>query len=87
VAATGLSARERAILQAPAVVARPLALLARDPEQRWMLSQPRRVRRSYVSEVVDGPPIARLEEFWILRQPPDVRRSYVERVLRRRNGR
>jgi hypothetical protein len=78
---TELSRVERAVLSAPAVVARPLAAVTRDPEQRWMLSQPRTVRTSYLRDVIDGPPIARLEEFWMIRQPPEVRMSYIRKVL------
>ena len=78
---TELSRVERAVLGGPAVVARPLAVFTRDAEQRWMLSQPRAVRRSYLQEIVDGPPIPRLEEFWMMRQPPEVRMSYIRNVL------
>jgi hypothetical protein len=80
-----VSAFERAVIRAPSAIARPLAAMAKEPEQRWMLKQPRRVRVSYLRDIVDGPPIPRLEEFWMLRQPSAVRRSYVDKVLNR-NG-
>jgi hypothetical protein len=78
---TELSRAQRAVLSAPAALTRPLAAVTRDPEQRWMLSQPRAVRISYLHDIIDGPPIPRLEEFWMIRQPPEVRLSYIRKVL------
>jgi hypothetical protein len=80
-AARDIGALQRAVLRAPAPVARPLACLTGDAEQRWMLSQPRAVRESFLRDVIDGPPIARLDEFWMLRQSNEVRQSYVRQVL------
>lgn len=47
-------------------------------KERWMLRQPRSVRRSYVQEVLEG---GGNEEAWMLLQPDDVRESYVREVL------
>jgi hypothetical protein len=46
---------ERAILLAPDAIARRAAALTDDAEQAWMLRQPRAVRESYVSEVLEAP--------------------------------
>ena len=72
---------ERSILLAPDPIARAVALVARTPEQRWMLCQPRAVRRSYVAEVLDRPDQSNAAEIWLLRQPNAVRASYVRQVL------
>jgi hypothetical protein len=72
---------ERSVLLAPDAIARALALVARAPEQRWMLCQPRQVRRSYVTEVLDRPGRRNAAEIWLLRQPKTVRASYVHDVL------
>jgi hypothetical protein len=77
-----LSAPERAVLVAPDRVARAAASVLLDAEQRWLLRQPRPVRRSFALEVLsrgDGDPIA--QERWMLLQSDDVRRSYVAEVL------
>ena len=77
------SAAERQILTAPDVVARAAAPMAADPEQAWMLRQPRALRRSYAEEVFGRED----EEFhapvWMLQQPRAVRLSYLEDVVRR----
>ncbi|MDX6641443.1 MAG: hypothetical protein QOF12_2454 [Solirubrobacteraceae bacterium] len=52
-----------------------------DPRQRWMLRQPRPVRRSYAREVLGRPDEGRLAERWMLLQAESVRRSYVREVL------
>ena len=72
---------ERSILLAPGPVARAAARVARGREQRWMLCQPRDVRRSYVVEVLDRPDQRNAAEIWLLRQPNAVRASYVREVL------
>jgi len=72
---------ERSLLLAPGPVARAAARMARAPEQRWMLCQPREVRRSYVAEVLDRPDQQNAAEIWLLRQPSAVRASYVRDVL------
>src|SRR4051812_46828782 len=46
---------DRTILIGPDWVARAAASAVRDPRQRWMLRQPRAVRRSYADEVLGRP--------------------------------
>jgi hypothetical protein len=46
-----------------------------------MLRQSRRVRDSYVREVIDRGGDERLAEIWMLRQPQAVRESYIKEVL------
>ena len=75
------SATERSILTAPGPVARTAARAARDPEQRWMLMQPREVRRSFAEEVFGRPDSAERQEAWMLRQRKAVRESFVKEVL------
>ena len=72
---------ERSFLLAPDAIARAVARVARAPEQRWMLCQPREVRRSYVVQVLDRPDQRNAAEIWLLRQPNAVRASYVRNVL------
>lgn len=72
---------ERAVLLGPDRVARAAAARARRPEERWMLRQPRAVRRSYVHDVLGGGDPTRAEAAWLLRQPEPVRESYVREVL------
>ena len=48
-----------------------------------MLSLPRSVRKSFLHDVIDGPPIEHLDEFWMIRQSPEVRMSYIRNVLNR----
>jgi hypothetical protein len=71
----------RSILLAPGPLARAAALGANTPEQRWMLVQPRAVRRSYVEQVLDRPADPDAQMRWMLGQPDAVRRSYVRDVL------
>jgi hypothetical protein len=71
----------RTILLAPAAVAKAAALAVNTPEERWMLAQPRDVRRSYVQEVLDRPNDPNAQERWMLRQPDAVRLSYIRDVL------
>ncbi len=75
------SETERSILTAPGPVARAAALAARDPEQRWMLAQPREVRRSFAEEVFGRDDAEARQEVWMLRQPRAVRESFVRQVL------
>jgi hypothetical protein len=75
------SATERSILTAPGPVARAAAVAARDPEQRWMLTQSREIRRSFAAEVFGRHDAHLRQEIWMLRQPRPVRESYVENVL------
>ena len=72
---------ERSILTAPGPVARAAALAAREPEQRWMLTQPREVRRSFADEVFGRPDMEERQEMWMLRQPRAVRESFIRQVL------
>jgi hypothetical protein len=71
-------------LLAPDALTRTLAAVEVDPERRWLLSQPRAVRRTFVAEVIDRPDDPRADERWLLLQDDAVRRSYVEQVLDRR---
>ena len=71
----------RTILLAPGAVAKAAALAAKTAEERWMLAQPRDVRRSYVEEVLDRPNDRNAQERWMLRQPDAVRLSYIRDVL------
>ena len=50
-------------------------------EQRWMLAQPREIRRSYVEAVLDRPEDPNAQERWMLLQIDRVRLSYVRDVL------
>ena len=79
------SATERSILTAPGPVARTAARAAREPEQRWMLMQPREVRRSFADEVFGRPDADERQEIWMLRQPKAVRESFVREVLLRQD--
>ena len=74
---------ERSILVAPGPVARAAALAAREPEQRWMLTQPREVRRSFAEEVFGREDAEERQEVWMLRRPRAVRESFIEHVLMR----
>ena len=66
------------VLLGPAAVRRAAARRATNPQERWMLTQPTEVRRSFVREVLEK---RGNEEAWMLLQPDDVRRSYVADVL------
>lgn len=71
---------EREVLLAPDVIARAAAAIADRPEQRWMLSQPRDVRRSYVRDVIGQGDEDAAQRRWMLRAPEAVRESYIEVV-------
>jgi hypothetical protein len=75
------SETERSILTAPSPVARAAALAAREPDQRWMLTQPRAVRRSFAEEVFGHDDAEHRQELWMLRQPRAVRDSFIAHVL------
>lgn len=77
---------ERAVLMGPDWVARAAASAVPDPRQRWMLRQPRAVRRSYAEECLGRPGEERLAEAWMLLQPDRVRISYVDEVLNAPEG-
>lgn len=72
---------ERSVLMGPDWVARAAASTRTDPRERWMLRQPRDVRRSYAREVLGRPGEERLAEAWMLMQDEPVRLSYVDEVL------
>lgn len=74
---------ERSILTAPGPVARAASYAAREPEQRWMLTQPRELRRSFAEEVFGREDADVHQEVWMLRRPRSVRESFIERVLLR----
>ena len=71
----------RMVLMAPDVVTRSLAARETDPERRWLLEQPRAVRRSFVEHVIDTGGSRRAQERWLLLADEPVRRSFVEQVL------
>ena len=75
------SATERSILTAPGAIARAASVAAREPEQRWMLTQPREIRRAFAAEVFGREDADQRQEVWMLRQPQAVRDSFVENVL------
>ncbi len=72
---------ERQILLAPDPIARAAAPMAPEPEQRWMLKQPRDVRRSFAEEVFERPDEERRQQAWMLHQRRDVRESFAREVL------
>lgn len=72
---------ERSVLLAPDWVARRVAALAGDAEQRWMLAQPQPVRADYVRRVLDAGGSERVQTIWMLRQAGPVRESYIREVL------
>jgi hypothetical protein len=71
----------RSILLSPAPVAKAATLGTGKREHRWMLAQPREVRRSYVEAVLDRPEDPHAQERWMLLQTDRVRLSYVRDVL------
>jgi hypothetical protein len=77
-----MSTLERRVLLAPDSVARAVSARLRDRKARWMLGQPRHVRRSYVEEVLGGRGDREVrEQRWMLLQDDPVRLSYVDQVL------
>jgi hypothetical protein len=80
------NANERRILTAPAPVARAAAKVAALPEQRWILTQPRDVRRSYADDVLGHPDERLRQQIWMLRQNKAVRESYITEVLEAPRG-
>jgi hypothetical protein len=72
----------RAVLLGPDVLARAAVSRVETAEEEWMLRQPRRVRESYVRQVLDRPGDGTLlAELWMLRLPDAVRESYCRDVL------
>ena len=80
--ALGFPRMDKAVLLGPTALTKAAALAARQPEERWLLRQPRRVRAGYVTEVIDAPEEPNAEEIWMLRQAKAVRKSYIREVLR-----
>jgi hypothetical protein len=78
---------ERQLLLAPDVVARAAARMAPLLEQRWMLRQPRQLRRSFAEEVFEQPDMERRQQAWMRGQDDDVRESFIEHVLERQRPR
>jgi hypothetical protein len=76
-----VSSTELRVLTAPDPVARAAARFTPEREQRWMLCQPRAVRRSFAEEVFGRPDADLRQQVWMLRQPREVRESYIEQVL------
>jgi hypothetical protein len=76
-----LSRIARSVLLSASPVASAAALASFRPEQRWMLNQPREIRRSFVAEVVDAGGTRLAQERWMLLQDDDVRASYADKVL------
>jgi hypothetical protein len=75
-------ATQRTVLEAPDFIARAAAGSTDDPQASWLLRQPRDVRASYVSDVLDGDgDQTLLAEAWLLRQPDEVRASYLRDVV------
>jgi hypothetical protein len=68
----------RAVLGGPDFIARRVAGSQSHPQQRWILSRPRAVRRDFLHTVVEG---GGDQERWMLLQHDDVCRSYVDAVL------
>ena len=75
------SATERSILTAPGPVAKTAAYASGEPEQRWMLRQPREIRLSFAEEVFGRPDATERQEIWMLRQPKAIRESFIREVL------
>ncbi|MGI8846056.1 MAG: hypothetical protein ACR2HC_07785 [Thermoleophilaceae bacterium] len=73
---------ERRVLLGPDLLCRAAASRSSDPEERWMLTQGRKVRTSYVAAVLDkaGDPEL-LRQIWMMRQPAPVRESFIREVL------
>jgi hypothetical protein len=71
----------RMVLLGPDAVAHRLAARDTDPARRWLLGQPRAVRRSFVEQVIDAGGSRRAQERWLLLADEPVRRSFVEQVV------
>ena len=70
------------MLLGPDVLSRAAASRTHLPEEQWMLRQSKRVRASYVRNVIDAGGDDQLRaEIWMLQQSDEVRESYVREVL------
>jgi hypothetical protein len=78
---TGRNRLARQVLLGPAFVRKAAATRATDPVEAWMLRQEKRVRESYVRDVLERGGHDRLAEIWMLSQPDKVRKSYIADVL------
>jgi hypothetical protein len=76
-----MSAAERQILTAPDAVAKAAGAMAPEPEQRWMLRQPRDLRRSFAEEVFGRPDEELRQQVWMLQQDRETRESFARHVL------
>ena len=72
---------QRSVLLAPAPIAKAAATQVKEPEEQWMLRQSKKVRASYVRDVLDRGGHERLAQIWLLRQPKEIRESYIRHVL------
>jgi hypothetical protein len=73
---------ERSALLAPDFIARAAANATSEPQAKWLLTQPKPVRESYVHEVLDKEgDRTLLSTAWLLRRPDDVRESYLRAVV------
>ena len=79
--ALGFPRMDKAVLLGPTALARAAAMGAGEPEERWLLRQPRSVRASYVRKVLDAEDQPNAQEIWMLRQSKAVRESYIREVL------
>jgi hypothetical protein len=77
-----VSGAERAVLTGPDSLAKMAAAGLRDPRQKWMLRQPRDVRRAFAKEVLDAEDGAIAVERWMLLQADEIRESYILHVLK-----
>ena len=75
------SSAERQVLTAPDPIAWAAAAMAPEPEQAWMLRQPRDVRRSFAEEVFGRDDEELRQQVWMLHQPREVRESFAREVL------
>jgi hypothetical protein len=73
---------DKAVLLGPTPLARAAALAAKQADERWLLRQPRRVRATYVKDVLENPDDPHAQEIWMLRRSKAVRESYIREVLR-----
>ncbi len=81
---------QREVLTGPDIVARSALALVSNPVVRWMLQQPRPVRRAYAADVLDRATAVTeraAQEAWMLRNPDRVRDSYLRLIESDPSGR